>query len=93
MPWDGDPPQHGQAHLDLDLDLDLDPCLGHELQHLDLLNEFLYPDQMKESLVWQPRRNETHRLNITITNISQVLHFVKLDKLLYNLTSYSNNAL
>ena len=52
MPWDGDPPQHDQAHLDLGLD----PCLGREL-HLDLLNELLYHDQMKESLALQPRRD------------------------------------
>lgn len=52
MPWDGDPPQHDQAHLDLDLD----PCLGRELP-LDLLNEFLYHDQMRESPVSQPRRD------------------------------------
>lgn len=70
MPWDGDPPQHDQAHLVLALA----PCLGHEL-HLDLLNEFLCPDQMKESLAWQPRRDETHRLNnAAITNTSQALH-------------------
>lgn len=69
MPWDGDPPRHDQAHLDLGLD----PCLGHEL-HLDLLNELLYHDQMKESLALQPRRNQTNRLNITIMNTSQVLY-------------------
>lgn len=68
MPWDDDPPQHDQAHLDLDLD----PCLGHEL-HLDLLSEFLYPDQMKESLALQPWRDQTHKLNVTISNTSHML--------------------